>query len=155
MLNATARNLMPPVTHEPLTMGGSWPTTIMPKKTMYATNQKAQLQIKHDRIQMSIDSQAMWESLGLYGPIKQSINAAKEGPWAALEGAGETGELYRSLMDPKAGRETFANIAIIKMGNTDVETTLAFLPSVGPDISWSDWRISVDFIPHRLMIEWV
>ncbi len=122
-----------------------------PSYTM--TRNKGSLQIQHSNPKLNIDTYEARSSMNLKSCARSVQDFAAEGMQAAYEATGRIAEEGDMLMNIQNKGNTIGEIAYQNM-QPNLDTVLAFLPSVPADISWEPQQLSMQYEMDRLSFDW-
>lgn len=122
-----------------------------PSYTM--TRDKGSLQIQHSNPKLNIDTYEARSSMNLKSCVRSVQDFAAEGMQAAYEATGRIAEEGDMLMNIQNKGNTIGEIAYQNM-QPNLDTVLAFLPSVPADISWEPQQLSMQYEMDRLSFDW-
>lgn len=122
-----------------------------PSYTM--TRNKGSLQIQHSNPKLNIDTYEARSSMNLKSCARSVQDFAAEGMQAAYEATGRIAEEGDMLMNIQNRGNTIGEIAYQNM-QPNLDTVLAFLPSVPADISWEPQQLSMQYEMDRLSFDW-
>ncbi|NMA79798.1 MAG: hypothetical protein GX967_04040 [Clostridiales bacterium] len=124
----------------------------MPKATMKRNH--GGLTIEAEPVQIRIDSFKMRESIGQKSVDTLIKESAEKGIKLSYEGAARVVREGHALAEIHKGN-TPASIAKSRAKIArQVNTVMEFIPSTGPDISWSDGKLNINYSVDELEFDW-
>ena len=118
-----------------------------------AINQKdAKISIHSRNIQIQLDTTEMRRSMGLRDISAVLEDEAAKGREAAQQAVAEFSR-FGTQMGRIADGVTIAQLVTQKIMEQP-DTITAFIPSVGPDISWIPAEANLEYIPGELSTDW-
>ena len=102
------------------------------------------LNMKSDHIKVDIDTSRSRDSLGFKTARGLMKDAASAGLKAASDATAQYSRVGNQMMQIQDGVTVSGIIKNQMMAQTNVVTGIAFIPSVGPDISWEPADLSID-----------
>lgn len=127
--------------------------TVQAPAELQVSRQKGGLTIRTKPIKISIDTSRAQYSAGIKTPFQSVADNASYGKKVAYEATAAYAEQGNMLLNIHLNSNPFAEIAMLKL-EKNTESMLTFIPSVGPDISWSDPEINIEFQMDRLNFDW-
>lgn len=108
------------------------------------------LNMKSENIKVNIDSTRTRDSLGFRTPKGLMRDAAQAGLAAASEATAQYSRIGNQMMQIQDG-VTVADIMKNQMlAQASVATGIKFIPSVAPEISWTQPDLSIDYTPAQV-----
>lgn len=111
------------------------------------------LNMKSDHIKVDIDTSRSRDSLGFKTARGLMEDAANAGLKAASDATAQYSRVGNQMMQIQDGATVSGIIKNQMMAQSNVVTGIAFIPSVGPDISWEPADLSIDFTPAQVEFE--
>ncbi|MGI5962410.1 MAG: DUF6470 family protein [Lawsonibacter sp.] len=120
---------------------------------MEITRERGGLKIRSQPIQVHLDT---FEARSSVVPTTaQSVQqGAQRGIQAAYEATGVLAREGRMMMEAKIGGEVIPELARQAAMRQPTNLNIQFLPSVGPDISWSGGELSIQYEMDKLNFDW-
>lgn len=120
---------------------------------MEITRNKGGLQIRSEPIQVNIDT---FEARNTIVPttVRSIEQSAQSGRQAAYQATATISQEGRMMMEAKVDGEAIPNLARQAMLERPANLNIQFLPSVGPDISWSGGELIVQYEMDKLNFDW-
>ena len=112
---------------------------------------KGGLKLQAQPIKINIDSQRMRDSINMKSPNKVSQDYADDGIRISYQATAKIVQDGNQLLD--AQNISPAQLAA-QQNSRSIETILSFLPSDGPEISWSDGTLNVNYTADQLNFDW-
>ena len=109
------------------------------------------LRLEADPIKVNIDNQRMRDSISMKNSMGVTQEYAQNGIKFSYEATAKIIDNGNSLLDMQ--KITPAQIAT-QQNNRSIETILSFLPSNGPDISWSGGTLNIQYNADQLDFDW-
>ena len=106
------------------------------------------LNMKSENIKVNIDTSRSRDSMGFRTARGLMRDAAQTGLKAAADATAQYSRVGNQMMQIQDD-VTVADIMKNQMlAQTSVTTGIGFIPSAGPDISWTPTDLAIDFTPH-------
>lgn len=120
---------------------------------MEITRNQGGLQIRSEPIQVNIDT---FEARNTIVPttMRSIEQSAQSGRQAAYQATATISREGRMMMEAKVDGEVIPNLARQAMLERPANLNIQFLPSVGPEISWSGGELSVQYEMDKLNFDW-
>lgn len=120
---------------------------------MEITRNQGGLQIRSEPIQVNIDT---FEARNTIVPttVRSIEQSAQSGRQAAYQATATISREGRMMMEAKVDGEVIPNLARQAMLERPANLNIQFLPSVGPEISWSGGELSVQYEMDKLNFDW-
>lgn len=112
----------------------------------------AQLELHATRIQVRLDTTEMRHSMNLRSVPTMIKDEAQKGYQASLDAIAELSSFGTQVGQIQNGVSIVQVLAQRIQQQPDVIT--AFIPNVGPSISWDPGQLTVDYHPGELQTEW-
>lgn len=119
------------------------------------TRQRGGFKMEARPIKIQIDSTAMRDTMALKGPDLIARDYASDSVRIGYEAIASIVQKGNDLATgPQRGGYTPAQLATQQGTQKTLDMVLSFLPSEGPDISWKDGTLSVNYTPDKLDFNW-
>ena len=112
------------------------------------------LNMKSDHIKVDIDTSRSRDSLGFKTARGLMKDAASAGLKAASDATAQYSRVGNQMMQIQDGVTVSGIIKNQMMAQTNVVTGIAFIPSVGPDISWDAGELNIRYEMDKLNFDW-
>ncbi|MEG0615875.1 MAG: DUF6470 family protein, partial [Oscillospiraceae bacterium] len=115
------------------------------------TKDKGKMTMHAEPIKINVDSQKMFDSIGLKKIDTLSKEVSDKGFKVAYEATAKIVQDGNKL--EAAHKFSPADIAA-EQSQRSIESVLAFIPKDGPEISWSDGTLSIQYQADQLNFDW-
>lgn len=112
---------------------------------------KGGLKLQAQPIKINIDNQKMRDSINMKSPDKVTQDYADKGIKISYQATAKIVQDGNQLVD--AQHISPAQLAA-QQNSRSIETILSFLPSDGPDISWSGGTLNINYTADQLNFDW-
>ena len=112
---------------------------------------KGGLKLQAQPIKINIDNQKMRDSINMKSPDKVTQDYADKGIKISYQATAKIVQDGNQLVD--AQHISPAQLAA-QQNSRSIETILSFLPSDGPEISWSGGTLNINYTADQLNFDW-
>lgn len=122
----------------------------MPDPEVGIIQNPGKLNMKSENVKVDIDTSRSRDSLGFRTARGLMKDAASAGLKSAADATAQYSRVGNQMMQIQDGATVSGIIKNQMMAQTNVTTGIAFLPSVGADLSWEPADLSIDFAPAQV-----
>lgn len=115
------------------------------------SRERGGLRLQAQPIKINVDNQRMRDSINMKSPDKVTQDYADEGIRISYQATAKFVQDGNQLLD--AQHISPAQIAT-QQNSRSIETILSFLPSAGPDISWSGGTLNINYTADQMNFDW-
>ncbi|EEQ58970.1 DUF6470 family protein [Enterocloster sp. OA13] len=108
------------------------------------------LNMKSENIKVDIDTSRSRDSMGFRTARGIMRDGAQAGIKAASDATAQYSRIGNQMMQIQDGVTVADIMKNQMMAQTNITTGIAFIPSVGPDISWQPPDLSIDYTPAQV-----
>ncbi len=117
---------------------------------VHVSRDRGEFQITAEPVKINIDNSKMYSSIGLKKAPELSKEHADEGIRLAYQGVARVVDEADLIANKKA---TPGTLAAERAART-IEAVTGFLPEEGPDITWSDGKLNINYTADKLKMDW-
>lgn len=122
----------------------------MPDPEVGIIQNPGQLNMKSENIKVNIDTSRSRDSMGFRTAKGLMREAAQAGLKAVADATAQYSRVGNQMMQIQDGVTVADIMKNQMMAQTNITTGIAFIPSVGPDISWEPADLAIDYTPAQV-----
>lgn len=122
----------------------------MPDPEVGIIQNPGRLNMKSENIKVDIDTSRSRGSMGFRTARGIMRDGAQAGLKAAADATAQYSRVGNQMMQIQDGITVADIMKNQMMAQTNITTGIAFIPSVGPDISWKPADLSIDYTPAQV-----
>lgn len=114
---------------------------------------KGEFNIDAEPVSIQIDNTKMYNSIGLKKPLTRGLEYGDKGLSVCYQGVAKIVDNAVAVSDGKTNASEIAKNEMMSDALSALDHVTAFIPEDGPDISWKDGRLSINYTADKLNID--
>lgn len=114
---------------------------------------KGEFNIDAEPVSIQIDNTKMYNSIGLKKPLTRGLEYGDKGLSVCYQGVAKIVDDGVAVSDGKTNSSEIAKNDMISDAMSALDHVTAFIPEDGPDISWKDGKLSINYTADKLNID--
>ena len=123
----------------------------MPKAKV--TRDKGEFNIEAEPVRIHIDNTPVFDSIGLKKPTTRGIEEGQKGLSVSYQAVARIAQDGKDIADGKTTVQEIAKRQTMEDATKALNLVTAFIPESGPDISWSDGKLNINYTADKLNID--
>lgn len=114
---------------------------------------KGEFNIDAQPVQIQIDNTKMYNSIGLKKPLQRGLEYGDKGLSISYQAVAKIASDASNVADGKTNASEIAKNDNTADALKNLDMVTAFIPEDGPDISWKDGKLSINYTADKLNID--
>ncbi|MGN0692043.1 MAG: DUF6470 family protein [Oscillospiraceae bacterium] len=114
---------------------------------------KGEFNIDAEPAKIQIDNTRMYNSIGLKKPLPRGIEYGEKGLSVCYQGVAKIVDDGVAVAEGKTNAAEIAKNDMVSDALSAFDHVTAFIPEDGPDISWKDGKLSINYTADKLNID--
>lgn len=114
---------------------------------------KGEFNIEAEPVQIHIDNTPVFDSIGLKKPVKRGIEEGQKGLSVSYQAVARIAQEGKAIADGKTNVSELAKRHTMEDATEALNLVTKFIPENGPDISWSDGKLNINYTADKLNLD--
>lgn len=123
----------------------------MPKARV--TRDKGEFNIEAEPVHIHIDNTPVFDTIGLKSATKRGIEEGQKGLSVSYQAVAKIAQEGKAIADGKTNVSELAKRHTMEDATEALNLVTKFIPENGPDISWSDGKLNINYTADKLNLD--